>query len=113
MSGGVGGSRRAIVVTRPDRRRTIPNSRIFAPFDSPHFFYMRIASRLRYRAIPERLSLRVRCDGILQVSGTFHYEEKYLADLRPIIPYPTGRLFGEALTQALRASYDRVVPPGQ
>src|ERR1700676_890468 len=34
-----------------------------------------------------------------------HFDEKYLWDqLRPIIPYPTGRFFRRTLSQALRAS---------
>src|SRR5271157_5207100 len=33
-----------------------------------------------------------------------HFDEKYLWDqLRPIIPYPTGRFFRGTLSQALRA----------
>ena len=55
-------------------------------------------------APPERPSRRVRYDGISQVQETVHDDEKYLLDeLHPIIPYPTGRFFREALSQALRA----------
>jgi hypothetical protein len=41
-------------------------------------------------------------------------DEKYLWDeLRPIIPYPTGRFFGGAFPRHFMPGYDRVVPPGQ
>jgi len=43
-----------------------------------------------------------------------HFDEKYLWDqLRPIIPYPTGRFFRGTLSQALRAWLLSAVPPGQ
>ena len=42
-----------------------------------------------------------------------HFGEKYLWDrLRPIIPYPPGRLLGMASSQALRARLRSCCPSG-
>ena len=42
-----------------------------------------------------------------------HFDEKYLWDqLRPIIPYPTGRFFRGTLSQALRARLRSHRPSG-
>ncbi len=42
-----------------------------------------------------------------------YFDEKYLWDqLRPIIPYATGRFFGETLSQALRARLRSCCPSG-
>jgi hypothetical protein len=47
------------------------------------------------------------------VQEKVRYDEKYHWDyLRPIIPYPTGRFFGGALSQALRARLRSACPSG-
>jgi hypothetical protein len=72
-------------------------------------------SRMRYRLAESKWSLNPFQEEYLAFlkNRDAYFDEKYLWDqLRPIIPYPTGRFFGETLSQALRARLRSCCPSG-